>query len=166
MKSYVALFSGLLACALFTACPARADTLTATSASYDVSGGANSTLTASGNGFDFTIHGAQPIGALTINYGSPLTTTIIQYSSANPPEVQITLSGVTYNVYLFLSSGSITTVPSPYILNAGEPATFSVPAQANFLFTACIPMGLSCGRRFLTIFRFPCRGTDSLSHSE
>ena len=148
MKSYVASFAGLVAYVLFTASLAGADTLTATSASYDLSGGANSTLTASGNGFDFTIHAAQPIGPLTINYGSPLITTIIQYSNSNPPEVQVTVGGMNYNVYLFLSSGSITTVPSPYILNSGEPSMFSVPAVANFLFTACIPMGLSCASTF------------------
>jgi len=38
MKSYVASFAGLVAYVLFTASLAGADTLTATSASYDLSG--------------------------------------------------------------------------------------------------------------------------------
>lgn len=81
MRSFLAVT--LVAGGLVMASPASAaPILTATSFSYDLkSSGTSSTLTAAGDGFDFTINTASLIGPLTINYGSPLFTTILQDSA-------------------------------------------------------------------------------------
>ncbi len=141
MRSFLAVT--LVAGGLVMASPASAaPILTATSFSYDLkSSGTSSTLTAAGDGFDFTINTASLIGPLTINYGSPLFTTILQDSAGNPPVEQITLNGTTYTVLLTRTSASISTVPAGLVLTAGEPSTFTVAAQAQFQYTACVEFG-------------------------